>query len=163
MNTNDLAQEARIPNPALKKFEILIGEWKTVGTHFHVEHTILEGKCSFGWIEGGAFLIWRSFVNHKLFPAGISILGSDDATGELFMLYFDQRKVSRKQNVSFENNVFKWWRNAPGFSQRYTLTISEDGNTIDSKGELSQDGDNWQKDLDQVFTRIRSEERSQNL
>ena len=70
------------------------------------------------------------------------------------MLYFDERKVSRKYEVSIENNVVKWWRNAPGFSQRYSLTITDDGNTIIGKGELCEDGTTWKKDLDQTYTRI---------
>ena len=147
--------KAQIPNPALKQFSILVGEWKTVGTHPYVADKILNGKSSFNWIEGGAFLIWHSEIDDERFPAGISIFGSDDATGEWFMLYFDERKVSRKYDVSFENNVLKWWRNAPGFSQRYTWTITDDGNTIIGKGELCKDGTNWEKDLDQTFKRVK--------
>jgi hypothetical protein len=91
-------------------------------------------------------------VNGKLLG---HILGSDDATGEYFMLYFDERKVSRKYEVSFQDNVLRWWRNAPGFSQRYTWTITDNGNTIIGKGELSKDGTTWEKDLEQTFTRIK--------
>ena len=64
--------------------------------------------------------MWRSEIDHEGFPTGITILGSDDATGECFMLYFDERKISRKYEVSFQDGVITWWREAPGFSQRYT-------------------------------------------
>lgn len=147
--------KAAIPNPALQPFALLIGEWKTVGTHPLVPNTILHGHSKFEWIEGGAFLICHSEIDKEGFPAGISIFGSDDDTGEYFMLYFDERKVSRKYNVSFKDNVLKWWRNAPGFSQRYTWTITDNGNTIISKGELSKDETTWEKDLEQTSTRIK--------
>jgi hypothetical protein len=52
-----LTNKAAIPNPALKLFDVLVGEWKIVGTHPLVPNTILHGHSSFKWIEGGAFLI----------------------------------------------------------------------------------------------------------
>lgn len=146
--------EASIPNPALKAFEVLVGKWKAAGTHPEVPNTILQGHSSFEWIEGGAFLLWNSAIDYEGFPKGIAIFGSDDATGEYVMLYFDERKVSRKYEVSFHENILKWWRNSPGFSQRYTWTLAGDGNSIVGKGELSKDGTNWEKDLDLTYTRI---------
>lgn len=87
-------------------------------------------------------------------PAGIAIFGSDDSTGELFMLYFDERKVSRKYDVSFQDNVLMWWRNDPDFSQRFTCKFSDNDNTITGKGEMCKDGKNWEKDLELTHTRI---------
>jgi hypothetical protein len=149
------ANEASIPNPALKPFDVLVGEWKTAGTHPLVPDTTLQGHSSFKWIEGGAFLQWDSEVDYEGFPKGIAIFGSDDGTGEYFMLYFDNRKVSRKYEVSFKDHVLKWWRNAPGFSQRYTWTITDNGDTIIGKGELCKDGTTWERDLDLTYTRVK--------
>lgn len=146
--------KASVPNPALQPFAVLIGEWTTVGTHPLVPDTTLHGHSSFEWIEGGAFLIWNSEIEHSAFPAGIAIFGSDDATGEYLMMYFDERKVSRKYEALFQDGILKWWRNAPEFSQRYTLTITDNGNTMISKGQLSKDGTTWEKDLDLTFTRL---------
>ena len=108
--------KAAIPNPALDSLKILIGQWETtVGTHPLVPNTTLQGHSTFKLIEGGAFLIWYSEIEHKDFPTGIAIFGSDDATGEYFMMYFDERKVSRKYEVSFQDSVLKWWRMHLGF------------------------------------------------
>jgi len=145
--------KAAIPNPALKPFAVLVGEWKTVGTHPLVPDTTLHGQSSFKWLEGGAFLIWYSEIDKEGFPTGIAIFGSDDATGEYFMMYFDERKVSRKYNVSFKDGVLTWWRNTPAFSQQNTWTITDNGHTIIGKGQLSKDGKTWEKDLDLTFTR----------
>jgi len=147
--------EAAIPNPALKPFEILIGEWKTIGTHPYFPGTTFHGHTSFKWIEGGAFMIMHSETDEEGIPSGIAVFGSDDATGGYFMLYFDERKVSRKIDVSFNNNEVKWWRNVPGFSQRFTWTVSDDGNIIVSKGELSRDNTTWENDLELTLTRIK--------
>lgn len=146
--------EAHMLNPALSGFEILIGDWKTSGTHPLVPGITVHGQSTFSWIEGGAFLKWNAMVDHKDFPNGMAIFGSDDAAGEYFMMHFDERKVSRKYEVSFEDGVLKWWRNAPGFSQRYTWTITENGNSIIGKGEVSKDDKTWEGDLDLTFQRL---------
>jgi hypothetical protein len=146
--------EASIPNPALKAFHALVGDWNTVGTHPYVPGTTFHGRSSFKWIEGGAFLMMHSEIDEPGIPSGISIFGSDDSTGAFFMLYFDEREVSRKYDVSFSDNVLKWWRNAPELSQRFTCTFSENGNTIIAKGQLSKNGASWENDLELTFTRI---------
>ena len=99
--------------------------------------------------------MWSSQIDKEGFPAGSAVFGSDDATGEYFMMYFDERKVSRKYEVSLQDGILNWWRNAPDFSQRYTWTITNNGNTIIGKGQLSKNGKTWEKDLDQTYTRIK--------
>jgi hypothetical protein len=148
------SNEGSIPNPALQPFGVLIGTWKTVGTHPMVPGTTFHGHTSFDWIEGGAFLVMHSEIDEPQIPSGIAVFGSDDATGEYFMLYFDERGVSRKYDVTLRDGGLKWWRNAPGFSQRFTGTIADDGRTIVGKGELCRDGSSWERDLDLTYTRI---------
>ncbi|MGP8267955.1 MAG: DUF1579 family protein [Beijerinckiaceae bacterium] len=93
--------EAEKQNPALEPFAALVGEWTTVGTHPYVPAKTFHGRGTFEWIEGGAFLLMRSEIDEPEIPSGLAIFGSDNATGEYFMLYFDERGVSRKYNVSF--------------------------------------------------------------
>jgi hypothetical protein len=147
--------EASIPNPTLKPFSILVGKWNTIGTHPYIPDTTFHGHTSFEWLEGGAFLIMRSEIDEPGIPSGIAIFGSDDSTKEYFMLYFDERGVSRKYEVILHNNIWKWWRNAPGFSQRFTGTIVHEGHTIMGKGEMSEDGKFWEKDLELTYTRVK--------
>jgi len=153
--TQIFAQKASVPNPALEPFRVLIGNWNTTGTHGAVPDTVLHGHASFEWLEGGAFLMMRSEIDDPRFPSTITIFGSDDSEGEYYMLAFDERGVSRKHEVSLRDNIWKWWRNAPGFFQRYEATITDDGNTIIGKGELSKDGVSWEKDLDLTYTRVK--------
>ena len=146
--------KAALLNPALKPCGALIGEWKTIGTHPYLPDSILHGRSSFEWIQGGAFILWRSKMDEKKFPEGIAIFGSDDATGEFFVLYFDDRNVSRKYNVSFDGDVIKLWRTAPNFSQRFTWTFADDNNSIIQKGEMCKDGSTWEKDLELTYMRV---------
>jgi len=146
--------EAAIPNPKFKPFSKVIGKWKTVGTHPYLPNRTLHGQTSFEWIEGGAFLRMRSEIDEPEIPSGIAVFGSDDASGEYFMIYFDERTVSRKYDVSWHDEHWKWWRNALGFSQRCTLTFTDDGRKMLSQGELSKDGSIWEKDLELIYTRV---------
>ncbi len=150
-----LMQKASIPNPALKLFSVLIGNWNATGSHRLVPDTILRGRTSFEWLENGAFLMERSEIDDPRFPSGIAIFGSDDSMDEYFMLYFDERRVSRKFQVTLHDNIWRFWRNAPGFSQRFTGTLVEGGNTIIGAGELSTDDSTWEKDLELTFKRVK--------
>ena len=149
----DSVNEAAKPNPKLAPLSVLVGSWTTTGTHPMVPNKTFHGRTSFEWIEGGSFLIMHSQIDEPEIPSGIAIFGTDDTTGECSMLYFDERGVSRRYEVSLENSVWKWWRNAPGFSQRFTGTISPDARTIVSHGELCRDGTNWEGDLALTYTR----------
>src|SRR5688500_18625065 len=89
--TQNVMQEASIPNPALAPFGVLIGVWNTTGTHPGIADAILHGRTSFEWLEGGAFLMMRSEIDEPGVPSGIAIFGSDDSEGKYYMLYFDER------------------------------------------------------------------------
>ncbi|MEO8475318.1 MAG: hypothetical protein ABI477_24155 [Chryseolinea sp.] len=144
-------------NKSLEPLNILIGEWKTVGNHPMVPNTTLNGKTSFEWLENGAFLIMLSHIDHKDFPDGIAIFGSDDSDEEYSMIYFDERNISRKYISSLKNNVWKWWRIDNEFSQRFTCEIKENGDTMVGHGEMSKDGKAWEKDLQLTYTRNREQ------
>ena len=150
-----IGTKAVTPNPALKPFEVFIGEWKTTGSHPYLPDTVLHGRVSFEWLEGGAFLLLRSEIDEPRFPHGIEIFGSDDVEKKFFMLHFDERGVSRIYNVSMEGNQLKWWRDDPNFSQRITITIEDDGNKMISRGEMSRDGGAWEDDLELTYTRVK--------
>ena len=146
--------EAAIPNPKLEPLSILIGEWNTVGSHPLLPGT-LHGKTAFEWIEGGAFLKMSSEIDEPRVPSGIIIIGSDDNADTFFMLYFDERGVSRKFEMTLRDNVWKFWRNVPKFSQRFTGTFADDNNTIVGAGELSEDDATWKRDLSLTYTRVK--------
>ena len=148
-----IGHEARKPNPALMALQPLVGVWGTTGTHPLVPGKTFHGKTSFEWIEGGAFLLMRSEIDEPEIPSGIAIFGSDDASGELFMTYFDERDVSRKYDVAIDGNRLRCWRNSPAFSQRMALTISDDGKTMHSQGEMSRDGGDWEPDLQLTYSK----------
>ena len=149
-----IGKEAIIPNPKLKTFEILIGKWITNGFHPLMPGITLHGKALFEWIEGGAFLMMRTEIDEPGIPSGMAIIGTDDKLDESYMLYFDERGVSRKYNVKLEGNIWHWWRNEHKFSQRFTGTIQEQGRKIIGKGEICKDDKTWELDLNFNYTKL---------
>ena len=149
--TSVIGSKAVRPNPALNMFEPLTGVWQTVGTHPYFAGVELHGRVSFEWVEGGAFLLMRSEIDHPDFPDGMALFGSDDEAGTYFMLYFDERGVSRKQDVSITENQLRWRRDDPHFAQRYTMDIAKD--KLVSRGEMSRDGAAWEADLSLTYTK----------
>jgi hypothetical protein len=141
-------------NPALEPFKALLGEWNTAGRHPYVPDKTLHGTAVFEWIEEGAFLMMRSHIEDERFPDGVAIFGSDDGMGKFFMLYFDERGVSRKYDVRIEGKELQWWRDDPKFSQRTVLTIADDGKSIAGRGEMNKDGKGWEPDLQLTYSRI---------
>ena len=151
-------------HPVLDHLDALVGEWETEATHRLLPDTVVRGHSSFEWLEGGRFLIWRARNEHPDFPDSISILGcevpegaddSGDSGGGCSMRTFDSRGISRLMTLEAEAGIWRFWRDWPGFSQRFTGTLSADGNTITGLAELCQDGTTWEEDLWITFKRVR--------
>lgn len=151
-----IGAEALIPNPALQPLAFLIGEWRTTGSHPLVPGETLEGRTSFAWHEGGAFLVMRSDVDEPRFPSGVAIIGSDDVAGTFAMTYFDERGVSRLFEVTVGERTVTWRRDDPTFAQSLTITADSGSDALVSKGRMSQGGGPWLDDLSQRFTRLRN-------
>ena len=148
----DIGAEALIPNPALAPLAFLIGEWRTAGTHPLVPGVTLDGRASFSWHEGGAFLIMHAEVDEPRFPSGIALIGSDDTSGAFAMIYFDERGVSRIYRVEVGDRTVTWRRDDPDFAQSMTIA-AEGAEKLVGKGRMSQKGGPWTDDLSQTFTR----------
>jgi len=112
-----IGAEARISNPALQALAYLIGSWRTEGTHPDVPGRVFHGRASFQWVEGGAFLIMHSEIDEAEIPSGVAIFGSDDGAERIYMLYFDERGVSRKFDVTVGAKEITCRRDHPKFSQ----------------------------------------------
>ncbi len=150
--------QERMRNPMLDHLDFLVGEWETEATHPLYPDTIVRGRVTFEWLEGGFFLISRARNEHPDFPDSIAVIGCEEEGGPdcaCSMHYFDSRGVARIYGVGVEAGVWRWWRDAPGFSQRYVATVSDDGQTVTGSGELSRDGKTWEPDLRITYGRLR--------
>jgi hypothetical protein len=152
------------PHPAMRRLDALVGEWE-MQVSVHGQPLQGRGRTTFEWLEGGAFLVQHAdaepaqpgtpaeLVANSPFPLA-AIIGLDDSTERFSMLYADARGVARVYQMSLSDGVWKVWREAPGFSQRFTGTFGDDGKTITGRWELSRDGSNWEPDIDMTYTKI---------
>lgn len=130
---------------------------------------VVRGTAVMEWLEGERFLILRAQNDHPDFPDSISIIGqteSDRVEGgaravsaseaqRLHMHYYDSRGVFRDMNVSIDAKELRFERIAPGFSQRFTGTFTDDGATIDGLWHLNEDGRTWHDDVKITYRRTK--------
>ena len=143
-------------NGALQAFDALVGTWATTATHPELDGAI-AGTAIFEWLDGGLFLIQRTTFDHPQVPNAIIVIGApEDGQGPamqgLAMEYFDSRGVRRTYLTSLENGVWRWWRDVPGFEQRFTATLAPDA--FDGHGELARTPGEWRDDLSVSYRRI---------
>jgi hypothetical protein len=144
-------------NPALKRLEILVGDWDmelSNAAFLPNPSDTVKGHISIEWLENGAFLIMRMGDKPPNRSDAVWLISRDDSNPNYKILYFDARSVSRIYEMSFVDNVWKIWREAPGFFQRYTGRLSKDGNTVEASWEKSPDGSSWEHDFDITYKRV---------
>ena len=149
-------------HPALARLDVLVGRW-TVQPK--VEGVGLAWT-EFAWQDDGQFLRQytdadplpptapREWWENSPLPTTV-VIGLDDATEEFTMLYADARGVHRVYRMTFADGVWRIWRDAPGFNQRFTATLSADGDRLDGQWEMSRDGVTWQVDFELSYARER--------
>jgi hypothetical protein len=145
------------PNPALKPLEVLSGHWEmelSNAAFLPDPSATVKGSVSFEWVQGGAFLLMRIGDKSSGAPNAIWLIGRDETRPNYTVLYYDARSVSRVYEMSFSKSVWKMWREAPGFWQRYDGTLSKNSKTITAHWEKSSDGINWEHDFDVTYTKV---------
>jgi hypothetical protein len=152
---------------SLKALSRLIGTWNTEATHPSMPGTLVHGTVKIEWLEGEQFLIHRARTDHPDFPDSVSIIGiterdrvedqsSQQGAPQLHMHYYDSRGVFRNYSASIDDAVWRLEMLSPGFSQRFTGTFADDGNTIVGLWQMCQDEQHWNDDLRITYRRSTS-------
>lgn len=150
-------------HPLLEELDLLVGDWELEATIDG--QTMASGQTSFRWMEGQPFLIQRTSGSGadrqadsewaENAPDSMTmIIGLDDTHQRYSALYADTRGVCRVYQMSLSDGVWRLWRDASGFSQRFSGRFSPDRNTIDSTWEASEDGATWAIDFSLTYRRI---------
>jgi hypothetical protein len=139
----------------LELLRALTGTWTTEGSHPLLPDVVIRGRATFEWLDGGRFLIWRSSCDHPDIPDAVAVIGVTD--DQLSMHYFDSRGVHRIYLVDAALGTtpltWRFWRDDPGFSQRFTGTFGDGGDTFITRGQLARDGGTWEDDLALTYRR----------
>ena len=146
---------------AIRRLAAFIGEWRMQATFKDTPAIHAGASVVFEWLPGERFLIERWEV-----PVARGARRHRDhrcrsrTPGNYLQHYFDSRGVARVYKMSFNDGIWKLWRDTPDFSpldfpQRYAGSLSEDGNTISGAWEICHDGATWEHDFDLTYTRLR--------
>ena len=142
---------------SLEALEPFVGEWSLLPEFQGMPPIDAGARVTFEWLPEKRFLIERWEVPVPEAPDGIAIIGADPNSGGNYLQhYFDSRGVARVYKMSFENGVWKLWRDEPDFSpldfsQRYIGTFSDDGRSIAGAWEINHDGKTWEHDFDLTY------------
>ena len=161
------------PPPSLQALGRLVGAWTTEATHPAMPGVLVHGTADMAWLEGGRFLCVRSTNDHPDFPDALAVIGdmgedrvggdetaagadagADADAARLQMHYFDSRGVFRVYETNIDETAWRWWRDAPSFSQRFTGAIAADGSTIVGHSQLCKDDIRWSDDLQITYRRV---------
>jgi hypothetical protein len=137
----------------LEPFEALIGEWATEMTHPMVEDRVVRGRVTYGWLEGGRFLIQRAVTEHPDFPDSLCVIGVMEGENDLSMQYFDSRGVHRVYAIGFDGGELTLERDAPGFAQRCSAKLTDEGSTLAGIWQLNEDDQGYRDDLAFTYRR----------
>jgi hypothetical protein len=135
----------------LEQLDVLLGDW----TAESKKYSEGRGRMKVAPAEGGKFLRIESSQEDARFPQTEQLVGSDESRDECTVLYHDSREVHRVYRMSVVDGVWRMWREAPGFNQRYVGHIRDGGNTIEGQWEFSEDGESWKVDFDLTYRKVR--------
>jgi hypothetical protein len=144
----------------LGRLDALAGEWDMEASfaagYFGAGSPPLtgRGRTTFSWLDGNFFLIQRFTAEHPAAPRGIAIIGVAADPDTFSQHYYDSRGVARVYQMSLADGVWKIWREAPRFWQRFTGVFADDGNTIKGAWEGSADGSDWRHDFYLTYTKV---------
>jgi hypothetical protein len=143
----------------IEALEPLVGEWR-MRPEFPPPTPPVEGhaRVVFEWMPGRTFLVQRWEIPIAEAPDGLAVIGYDESRGGYLQHYFDSRGVARLYEMSFDGRVWKLWREKEdfsplSFSQRFTGTLSDDGDTIAGQWERTADDGTWELDFHLTYTR----------
>jgi len=131
----------------------LVGTWSTEAAHRLLPGGPVGGNATYEWLGDQRFLIQRMHYDHPELPDAVMVIGTID--GKPSMHYFDVRGVHRVFDTDFTGDTWRFWNDVPGFSQRFTGTLGDDGTTMTCDVELSLDnGATWEHDVTITYRRV---------
>ena len=141
---------------AMQRLEPFVGTWQVEAS---IAPPGMVGAATFAWVLGGRFLLQRAEIPHPEAPDGLCVIGAAEDEGRYVQHYFDSRGIARVYAMTFDDGVWRLWRDAPDFTplpfhQRFAGTFSDDGDRIEGAWEHSPDGAAWELDFDLTYTRV---------
>ena len=143
---------------AVERLGVLVGEW-IVEARFPGQPGPggVQARAWFQWALDGQFLLQRTEVPVPEAPDSLAIISAHPETGGYIQHYFDSRGTVRLYEMSLADGVWTLTRESPDFSpldfsQRFTGTFSQDGNSITGAWE-KRFNEGWEHDFTLTYRR----------
>jgi Protein of unknown function (DUF1579) len=143
------------PGPEHDRLNVFVGTWNTEGQTRGgplgpaVRITAVD---TYEWFPGGFFL-----VHHVDARIGddevkvIELIGYDASSGKYFTRSFDSQGNAGTYQASVRDRVWTF----TGETERATVMVSDDGNTMTAHWERSEDGSRWLPWMDVTLRKAR--------
>jgi hypothetical protein len=142
-------------NPAITQLQFLAGAWDmelSEASFLPDPDAKARGSVIFDWIEQGAALVMR--MGDAATHTATWVIGRDDSEPDYYVLYADDRGVSRVYRMSLRDCTWRIWRTTPEFSQRFDADVSAGQTEINGSWQTSLDGGKtWKHDFKVRYSR----------
>jgi hypothetical protein len=139
----------------VRKLDRLVGTWNVTLRWSEATHELVGGRKEVAfpleicWLETGPWVYYEFGPAHWL-------IGGDGESKEFSVLYTDGRPAPRLYGMTLHGNVWKIWRDAPGFRQRFEGRLARNDRRIVAHWDKCEDGNSWTLDFNLVFNRVGS-------
>jgi hypothetical protein len=139
-------------SPSMARLLPLVGAWNVTIRWSEEAHKLAGGppevttKADISWLDSGGVLHYRIGPSHWL-------IGQDGPDDDYIVLYTDERRVSRVYRMSFGRGVWRIWRDAPEFRQRFEGRLQQGGRRIVARWDKAEGKKPWALDFDMIFNR----------
>jgi Protein of unknown function (DUF1579) len=148
----DAIAHRRVPEHEL--LNSLIGKWMTVGQTVPADGTpalSIHASDIYEWVAGGFFVVHTAYGRiGDEDVGGIEMIGYDDETRRFRTHFFDSQGSISNQDLTFEDGTWTW----SGVHTRATGVLSDDGLTMPTLHEWSDDGVNWRPSMDVTLRKV---------
>src|SRR5215469_11990984 len=125
---NESNMQSPLPDPALKRLDILIGKWELKGRTINSNEDNIFGWNTFEWIPGGFFLQSVGEINFKgLIIKSLEIIGYDPESKTFPSHVYSNMSGTM---LPYEWDVQGSSVRHSGLGATYSGNISEDGNSL---------------------------------
>jgi Protein of unknown function (DUF1579) len=146
------SEHQRLPEHEL--LDVFIGKWITEGETIPTDDApaakILASDI-YEWVAG------RFFVLHTAYGrigdtdvGGIELIGYDPKVKRYRTHFFDSQGNISNQDLTFRDGTWTW----SGQHARATLVVSDDGNTMPTRHEWSDDGVTWRPSMNVTLRKV---------
>lgn len=149
-----MATENSQPTAAHAMLGALEGHWRTEGRTVAAKDASsiqIAGTDTYAWLPGGFFMIHHADVRMGQDEAKtLEVIGYDVATNTYHTHFFDNLGHTGSYQATVHQDVWTF----EGVTDRATLTISNQGNTMKADWERTDDGVHWQDWMHITLTRV---------